>query len=243
VTQPNPFLKPEAQPAQPVEIVMILDRSGSMGSLRDDAIGGFNTFLAEQQALPGEANVTLVLFDDHYETPVVRQPVRNVEQLSHLTYVPRGMTALYDAIGRTISNLNGIKPTKAIVCILTDGAENASKQYTQAQVRELITGCEVRGWEVVYLGANQDSFGVGRTLGVKVGNTANFAATGVGLRSAYSATSNATASYRNDNTFGSGDGGAGLLASSAVIAADSGCSSSSDSGGASCDGGGGGGGD
>lgn len=194
----NPYVTPltPVAPAKPVEIVAILDRSGSMCSILTDAIGGFNQFLAEQKALPGEALLTMVLFDDKYEVPVAAYPVTHVNPLTPATFSPRGMTALYDAVGRALTELEHRNPERAVVVILTDGHENASREYTQPTVKAKITAAEARGWSVLYLAANQDAFAVGGAIGVKAGNTANFANTGAGVRSAYATATTATASYR-----------------------------------------------
>lgn len=185
---------------QLVEIVVIADRSGSMATIKDDAIGGFNTFLEEQQAQKGKANLTLVLFDDKYETPIEKQPIKKVKKLTGKTFVPRGMTAMNDAIGRTLAKLEEEAPKKAIICILTDGEENSSHEFNTEQVKEMITAAEKRGWKVVYLAANQNAFAVGSTLGVSAISTVNYAATGAGIRSAYASTSSLVSGYRETDT-------------------------------------------
>ena len=125
------------------EIVCIIDRSGSMGVIRDDAIGSFNTFLKDQQSLSGEALMTIVLFDDQYEIMHNGTRINYVPLLTKKTYVPRGTTALFDAIGRTINEvedrINGIedkrkKPDNVIVAVLTDGEENASTEFDLLQI-------------------------------------------------------------------------------------------------------------
>lgn len=180
----------------PVSIVAVLDRSGSMGSIVNDAIGGFNTFLAEQQALPDPADMTVVLFDDKYEVLYDSIPLSDVKPLTTQTFVPRGMTAMNDAICRSLTSLEIKNPKKAIVCILTDGEENNSREFTTEQTKEKIKAAEARGWEVLYLGANQDAFAVGASYGVAAGNSMAFAATGAGVKSAYDHTSIRTTSYR-----------------------------------------------
>jgi Mg-chelatase subunit ChlD len=125
-----------------VEIVVIADRSGSMSVIRDDAIGGFNTFLKEQKAVKGAANLTLVLFDHEYLVAVDSQPIKKVVPLNNETYVPRGMTALNDSIGRAISALEAKNPNKAIVCILTDGQENQSREFNTEQAKAKINAAE-----------------------------------------------------------------------------------------------------
>lgn len=186
--------------AVPVEIVAILDRSGSMSSIVDDAIGGFNTFLKAQQDAPGEATLSLVLFDDQYEQPVVNANIQDVLPLTHETFVPRGMTALHDAIGRTLTGLFARNPKRAIITILTDGLENASREYMAPRIKELLKQAEDKGWSVVYLAANQDAFAVGGALGVKATNTANFTFDSVGVTRAYASANASTLDYRAGGT-------------------------------------------
>lgn len=183
---------------EPVEIVAIIDQSGSMGSVRDDAIGGFNTFLEEQQALEGEANLTLVLFDDRYEVPVQDTPVRDVEQLTRATYAPLGWTAMNDAIGKALTQLEAKDPKRAIICILTDGEENASKEYSRAQVKAKIEAAEARGWKVIFLAANMDVQAAARSMGVSSLNATAFTADARGITSAIGCLSSTVSSYRSE---------------------------------------------
>ena len=184
-----------------VEIACVIDRSGSMSSIRDDAIGGFNAFLTEQKVVPGEAKLTLALFDNEYLTPHDAVNLENVPELTTATFIPRGSTALYDAIGRTIDNIGGrldkaaAKPDKVIVVVLTDGQENASREYTRERVAEMIKHQQEKyAWEFVFLAANQDAFEAGAALNIKACNTANFAASAKGTAVAYAYMSNTTRS-------------------------------------------------
>lgn len=219
----------------PVEIVAIIDRSGSMDSIRSDAIGGFNAFITEQQKLPGEANLTLLVFNEVSTLVYESKPIAEVEPLTQESYVPNGMTALNDAISRGISLLEVRAPERAIVVILTDGAENASRETSVAQVKAKITACEARGWGVVFLAANQDAFATAASYGTA--NAANFTASGVGVRSAMNTATLSVSDYR--------DGGRGAvddIVSSTIAptiydtgSCSSDSSSSSDSGSSSCD--------
>lgn len=181
---------------QPVEILVILDRSGSMSSIRQDAIGGFNTFLQQQQALDGKANLTLVLFDDRYEVPVLRKDIQQVEPLTEETFVPRGTTAMNDAIGKALVELETIAPAKAVICIITDGDENASKEYSGTRVRELITAAEGRNWQVQFLAANIDALSTGAIMGLSASACRGFTADAIGVQMAYDSMNASTALYR-----------------------------------------------
>jgi uncharacterized protein YegL len=142
--------------AETVHIVAIIDRSGSMYSIKEDAKGGFNKFLDEQKALPGKAVFTLAQFDDKYDIVHDCVPLKDVGHLTDKTFVPRGMTALYDAIGKTIAHIksknpfDGKKKQKVIVVITTDGQENASHEHTSDSVKVLISECRSNGWEFVF---------------------------------------------------------------------------------------------
>lgn len=158
-----------------VEIAFILDRSGSMESLRGQAIAGFNHFLADQLNHPGDARLTLVLFDDEYLVPVEARPLRDVPPLDATTYVPRNSTALLDAIGRTIDQLGQRlaaipepdRPGQVIVAILTDGLENASTHHTWEDIAGRIRHQrEKYRWEFLFLGANQDAIATAARMSI-----------------------------------------------------------------------------
>lgn len=185
------------------KIVFILDRSGSMQSIRGDAIGGFNTFLKDQQALPGEATLTLILFDNEYSVPQDNLPIASIKPLDSTTFAPRGGTALYDAVGRAITDAgtqldaSTDKPDKVIVVILTDGEENSSREYTRYQVASMIKHQQDKyNWEFIFLAANQDAFATGANLNIKGANTANFAANAAGTRAAYDTVNALTSWFR-----------------------------------------------
>jgi uncharacterized protein YegL len=187
-------------------IAVVLDRSGSMSSVRADTIGGFNTFLRDQKAHPGEATLTLAQFDDQYEIVHDAKPLRDVPDLTDKTYVPRGSTALHDAIGRTIDSVGARlasmpesdRPARVIVLILTDGHENASKEYVGGRAAQMIAHQrEKYAWEFVFMGANQDAALAAKSLNIAAQNAANYAATASGTRDAYGIMSNSLRSYRS----------------------------------------------
>ncbi|MBT8036182.1 MAG: VWA domain-containing protein [Verrucomicrobiae bacterium] len=161
------------------EIAYILDRSGSMEPLKESAISGFNSFLKDQQNTPGEANFTVVLFDDEYLLYADRSPVEDVLPLDAHRYTPRGMTALLDAIGRTIENIGAKlaktpekdRPGKVIIAIYTDGYENASTDYTSKKISQLIRHqTNTYNWEFLFLAANEDAIATATSYGIDAGN-------------------------------------------------------------------------
>ena len=184
------------------EIIAILDRSGSMASIVADAIGGFNTFLADQKSVPGEARMTTILFDDQYDVLYSGKPLPEAEPLNSKTFVPRGGTALLDAIGKTL-NVQGARiktdgwADKVIVCILTDGGENQSREFTRDQIKTMVQHAEGHGWSFVFLAANQDAFAAGASYGISAAHTMAFAANSIGTQSAYASMSATTRSLRS----------------------------------------------
>jgi hypothetical protein len=178
-----------------VEIACVVDRSGSMASIASDAIGGFNTFLASQKAQPGSTKFTLVLFDDQYDVVHNGSDIQVVENLNTTTFVPRGSTALLDAIGKTIDDI-GVRlsrtpeperPGKVILAILTDGEENSSEVYTPEKVEAMLRHQQEKyQWEVVFLAANQDAIMAAKKLAIPSENAFNFCPSPEGVEMAFS---------------------------------------------------------
>lgn len=187
------------------EIVCIIDRSGSMGGTEEETIKSFNDFLVEQQALPGKAALTLTLFNHEYDIVLDGVDVQAVKGLSRDTYVPGGMTALLDAVGRTVGDVRARvhklakndRPEKVIFLILTDGYENASREYQRDQLKAVIEECqEEDGWKFLFFGANQDAWLTSESFGVSSQFATAYAATPKGTRSVYSVAAAATTSFR-----------------------------------------------
>ena len=192
------------------DITFILDRSGSMDSLQSDVIGGFRAFVEEQQRLGDNAALTLVQFDHEYAINFSNVPIKDVS--STIEFIPRGATALLDAIGRTIVD-TGIRlsqtpeadrPNKVLMIVMTDGHENASIEFTGAKIREMVEHQKtVYQWEFVFLGANIDSFGTASSLGVSSFSVSNYDASSHGTKSALRGVSTYTASLRSSAGGGS----------------------------------------
>lgn len=187
------------------EVIFILDRSGSMQSLVPDTIGGFNAFVKQQKKEVGEARLTTILFDDKYEVIHDQVNIQNVPELTTKEYTARGMTAMLDAIGRTINSIGerlaktdeNERPGKVVVVITTDGQENASKEFHKAQIKEMIERQQNEyNWKFLFLGANIDSASEAGSLGIDSNFAVNYSATSIGTQSLYSAVSKGVSSVR-----------------------------------------------
>ena len=187
------------------ELVMILDRSGSMSGLEADTIGGFNSMIEKQKKEEGEALVSVVLFDDYSEVIYDRVPIEKVEPMTDSQYYVRGCTALLDAVGGAIHHIANVhkyareedRPEKTIFVITTDGMENASRMYTYDKVRRMITReQEEYHWEFIFLGANIDAAKESGRLGIRRGHSANYHSDTTGTRLNYDVLSNVVGKMR-----------------------------------------------
>ncbi len=187
-------------------LYFLLDRSGSMHTIVDDTDGGFDAFIAEQRKTPGEFRVTLCQFDDHYDEVYADRPIADVPSL---VLEPRGTTALLDAIARLVIDAGkrlaalpeDQRPGTVVVGIMTDGMENASREWTHPQVKELIER-QTRDyqWQFLYLGADQDAIEVGMSIGVGAGHSVTYGRGNV--KQALAATAANVSSYRRARAAG-----------------------------------------
>lgn len=189
-------------------ITVLIDKSGSMESIKSDTIGGFNSYLSEQQALPGTATMSLVLFDTGNPFEVIHgfKPITSVKPLTDTTYCPMGGTPLLDAIGRGINdlgkNLSDLpedeRPEKVVFAIITDGQENSSREFTKAQIEQMIkTQREVYNWQIVFQSSDLSAMADAQSYGINLQSMASYAPTGVGVRNAFSSLSASTSVYRS----------------------------------------------
>ena len=157
------------------ELVFILDRSGSMGGLESDTIGGFNGMIAKQKVQEKRVNVTTILFDDEVDIIHDRFPVEIIEPLTEREYFVRGCTALLDAVGTAVEKMENVqkhlpedhRAGKIIFVITTDGLENSSEHFTQEQIRRKIEEKKECGWEFLFLGANIDAGREAEKIGIE----------------------------------------------------------------------------
>jgi uncharacterized protein YegL len=193
------------------DITVVLDRSGSMESTRTDAIGGFNAFVQSQKEVKGEATLTLVQFDDHYNVDYSGQYIKTVANLTMETFQPRGSTALHDAIGRTINTVGARlaatveskRPEKVVILVITDGGENASREFDAVKVAEMIKHQQDKySWEFVFVGANQDAVLTAKNLGINMNNAMTYANNGMGTTRAYASLAANMTAYRTGSASG-----------------------------------------
>lgn len=183
-----------AEKPERIELVLVLDKSGSMQGLESDTIGGFNSMIKKQKALDVPVRVTAVLFNDKTDMLYESWSIHSVHALTEKEYEVGGTTALLDAVGSTILNVdqkgNVKKGTKVIFVIITDGMENASREFTKTKVKQMISDKQEKyGWDFIYLGANIDAAEEAGAIGVKKANAVTYRNTESGVRANYDAVS------------------------------------------------------
>ena len=187
------------------ELVFILDRSGSMGGLESDTIGGFNSMLKKQKAEPGECRITTILFDDKYEALHDRIDIKAVSPITEREYFVRGNTALLDAIGKTINKIGSVQRNtakeyragKVLFIITTDGLENASREFSYGKIKSMIEQQKSKyKWEFIFLGANIDAVDVADRFGIAKNRAQNFHNDSEGIALNFSVVSQTISSFR-----------------------------------------------
>ena len=187
------------------EIVFILDRSGSMGGLEEDTIGGFNSMIKKQKKEDGECFVTTVLFDSKVETLHDRVKLSKVPEMTDKEYFVRGCTALLDATGSTIQHIEQIHkyirkedvPEHTIFIITTDGMENSSHEFTLEKVKKMIEKKKKAGWEFLFLGANIDAVSTAKSFGIDKERAVNYHCDATGTAINFHCLSQAIGSVRS----------------------------------------------
>lgn len=196
-----------------VELVFILDRSGSMAGLEQDTIGGFNAMIRKQKKENGEAFVSTVLFDNRSEVIRDRIALRDVPEMTEAEYSVRGCTALLDAVGGAIHHIGNIhkyaqeedRPERTLFVITTDGMENASRSYSYDKVKSMIERQKEKyGWEFLFVGANIDSAKEAARFGISADRAADYHADSKGTSVVYDAVSEAVCSVREAKPMSAG---------------------------------------
>lgn len=187
------------------ELVFILDKSGSMGGLEKDTIGGFNSMLEKQKAVDGECYITTVLFDNNYELLHDRIDIRAVKPITEKEYYVAGSTALLDAIGKTISKIGNAqrntsdeyRAERVMFVIITDGEENSSREYTISKVKQQIERQKEKyGWEFIFLGANIDAVATAGRFGIDSNRAVDYVPDGEGTALNFKMMSETVVSFR-----------------------------------------------
>ncbi|MCQ2538618.1 MAG: VWA domain-containing protein [Lachnospiraceae bacterium] len=172
------------------ELVFILDESGSMYGLESDTIGGFNSVIDKQKKEEGEVIVTTVLFSDRHKLVHDRFPIESVKKMTERDYCPGGCTALLDAMGSTMAKLENVqrnlpedeRAEHVIFTIITDGMENASCEYSKADIKRMVEKHTEEGWEFLFMGANMDAIGEAATMGIRADRAVSYCADEVGTQ-------------------------------------------------------------
>lgn len=178
----------------------ILDKSGSMESIKDSTIKGFNEYLSELKKSEDDIRFSLTLFDsDSIETPYLNVPVQKVNPLNKETYLPNAWTPLYDAVVDSVEalqkSMKSEKRRAVVVAIMTDGAENASKKHNADCLRDLVKKLEKKNWTFTFMGANQDAWATAQSIGIAAGNTMNWRSTDEGAKDAFKAYAMSSVNY------------------------------------------------
>ncbi len=192
----------------PVHISVVLDRSGSMASIADDIVGGFNTYIEQQRNAAGKARMTLVQFDsgDPFEVLIDGEDIDRVNDLDPNRYMPRGNTPLWDAVGQMISRIDNEILTRAdagepiedqLVLIVTDGFENASREFDGHTLANLIEARKNRSWTFVFIGSDESTFAEGARIRVSSGNTTRWDKSAQGSRDMFAQVSKETSDFRS----------------------------------------------
>ncbi len=187
------------------ELVFILDKSGSMSGLEADTIGGYNAMLEKQKAAEGEAHITTVLFDNNYKLLHDRIDIKAVSSITEKEYYVGGSTALLDAIGRTINKIDNVqkhteenyRADKILFVIITDGMENASREYSCGKVKTMVERHKEKyGWEFIFLGANIDAAETAGRFGISADRAQNYHADSKGTQLSYKVVSETIYKFR-----------------------------------------------
>jgi Mg-chelatase subunit ChlD len=203
--QPTAGTTAPAVQAQHLEVVLLIDKSGSMKGLEKNTVDGYNSMLAKERKLTIPTDVTTILFSSDRQVLANRKPISQVPDMTLDSYQPRGATALYDTVATAIDTTKAVKGindagSKVLFVIITDGLENYSQQYDQEKMKAKIAEQEKDGWEFVFIGANMDAEKEADTIGIKKENAVTYENSEQGVQANYQAVSQMVHSLANTST-------------------------------------------
>lgn len=187
---------------QTVDLIFLIDKSGSMYGSEEDIIGGFNSFIERETKKDLNTNVTTIFFAHDYEVLYKRKAIEDVKKLTRNEYMVGGSTALLDAIGRTITSMEREIDNNVLFVIMTDGYENSSREYSKAQISNMIAN---HNWEFIYIGADIDSYSEAGRIGIRKSRVANYEKSARGVDKLYCSVENAMDCMRSNRSLDEGD--------------------------------------
>ncbi|WP_407394076.1 vWA domain-containing protein [Methanobrevibacter sp.] len=187
---------------QTVDLIFLIDKSGSMYGSEEDIIGGFNSFIERETKKDLNTNVTTIFFAHDYEVLYKRKAIEDVKKLTCNEYMVGGSTALLDAIGRTITSMEREIDNNVLFVIMTDGYENSSCEYSKAQISNMIAN---HNWEFIYIGADIDSYSEAGRIGIRKSRVANYEKSARGVDKLYCSVENAMDCMRSNRSLDEGD--------------------------------------
>lgn len=165
-----------------LDLIFLIDKSGSMYGSEEDTIGGFNSFIEKEKIKEGNTRVTTILFNNGYEILYERKSIDEVDELTRNEYFVGGSTALLDAIGRTITTLDKEIDNSVLFVIMTDGMENSSVEFSKSQIKSMISN---HSWEFLFIGADIDSYSEAGRIGIRKSRVANYEKSAEGVENLY----------------------------------------------------------
>lgn len=191
------ILRAKLNDNQHTEFLYILDSSGSMNGLKDDVVGGFNSFIEEQNKIEDKAYLTTVFFNNRIKTIYNSKDIHSISHLDRIDYRPSGSTSLFDAIGSTVLSLSErVKTNKVMVIIMTDGYENSSKIFTGSKIKRIIDSKTEEGWEFIFAAANIDVDKVSDSIGIRKDRRLRYKSDPKGTRDTWKKMSTLSLNYR-----------------------------------------------
>ena len=181
-----------------LDVVFVIDKSGSMSGSEDNTISSFNEYLEREKNNNFNTYISTILFSHNYSYLHNRNKIKDVSKLSRNDYVVGGCTALYDALGNAIINMDNKNTDKVLFIIITDGYENASREFNNSKIKSMIK--DHSDWEFIYIGADIDSYAAGGSIGIRRDNIANYSKDKTGTHKMFKSIGNFAEAMMNDES-------------------------------------------